>query len=135
MLPPTDDTIAAIASPPGGAARGVVRISGPGTHRLCASFFTPHAPDEWPEPGTRSPARRHPGDWNIGSTEHPDGQLPVDLYLWPTGRSDTGQPSAEIHAVGSPPVLQRLLEKLFAAEGEQVRPARPGEFTLRAFLA
>ncbi|MCH2588803.1 MAG: tRNA modification GTPase [Planctomycetales bacterium] len=135
MLPPTDDTIAAIASPPGGAARGVVRISGPGTHRLCASFFTPHAPDEWPEPGTRSPARRHPGDWNIGSTEHPDRQLPVDLYLWPTGRSYTGQPSAEIHAVGSPPVLQRLLEKLFAAEGEQVRPARPGEFTLRAFLA
>ncbi len=135
MLPSTDDTIAAIASPPGGAARGVVRISGPGTHRLCESFFIPHSPDEWPEPGTRGPARRHPGDWNIGSTGQSARQLPVDLYLWPTGRSYTGQPSAEIHAVGSPPVLQRLLEKLLAAEDEQVRPARPGEFTLRAFLA
>lgn len=135
MLPPTDDTIAAIASPPGGAARGVVRISGPGTHRLCQSFFTPHSPGQWPQPGSQGPARCHSGDWRIDSTNRTPRQLPVELYLWPTGRSYTGQPSAEIHAVGSPPVLQRLLEKLLASDDERVRPARPGEFTLRAFLA
>lgn len=44
MLPATDDTIAAVASPHGGAARGIVRISGPDTVDLCRQFFTPGAP-------------------------------------------------------------------------------------------
>ncbi|HAA49621.1 MAG TPA: hypothetical protein DCE43_07870, partial [Planctomycetaceae bacterium] len=41
MLPATDDTIAAVASPHGGAARGIIRISGPDTVTLCQHFFTP----------------------------------------------------------------------------------------------
>jgi len=39
---------------------------------------------------------------------------------------------AEIHTFGSPPLLQSVL-KAFCAAG--ARPAEPGEFTLRAFLA
>ena len=58
--------------------------------------------------------------------------LPCELYLWPRGRSYTGQPVAEIHTFGSPPLLEAVLKALCAAGG---RPAEPGEFTLRAFLA
>jgi tRNA modification GTPase len=58
--------------------------------------------------------------------------LPCDLFLWPAGRSYTGQPVAELHTLGSPPLLELALEALCAAGA---RLAQPGEFTLRAFLA
>ena len=35
--------------------------------------------------------------------------LPGELYLWPGKRSYTGQPVAEIHTLGSPPLLEALL--------------------------
>ena len=59
-------------------------------------------------------------------------QLAVELYFWPDDRSYTRQPSAEIHSVGSPPLLSVVLKTVCAAGA---RPAEPGEFTLRAFLA
>jgi tRNA modification GTPase len=58
--------------------------------------------------------------------------LPCDVYLWPAGRSYTGQRVAEFHTIGSPPLLGSLLETLCAAGA---RLAEPGEFTLRAFLS
>jgi tRNA modification GTPase len=58
--------------------------------------------------------------------------LPVEIYLWPTKRSYTREPVAEIHTLGSPPLLAALLAVLCAAGA---RAAEPGEFTLRAFLA
>jgi tRNA modification GTPase len=58
--------------------------------------------------------------------------VPTDLYFWSNRRSFTGQPLAELHTLGSPPVLEAILAELFATG---VRPAQPGEFTLRAFLA
>ena len=57
--------------------------------------------------------------------------LPGELYLWPGKRSYTGQPVAEIHTLGSPPLLEALLRTVCAA----ARLAEPGEFTFRAFLA
>jgi tRNA modification GTPase len=57
--------------------------------------------------------------------------LPCELYLWPGGRSYTGQPVAEIHTVGSPPLLEAVVQAICAAGA---RLAEPGEFTLRAFL-
>jgi len=54
------------------------------------------------------------------------------LYLWPTDSSYTRQPSAELHLPGSPPLLEAALEIVCQAGA---RLARPGEFTLRAFLA
>jgi tRNA modification GTPase len=47
-------------------------------------------------------------------------------------QSYTGQPVAEIHTLGSPPLLDLVLHSLCAAGA---RLAGPGEFTLRAFLA
>jgi len=135
--PDTLDTIAAVASPHGGAARGIVRICGPDTPELCRQLFSPDSPQ--PNRSTR-PARpgsafRQTGAWQIGSGPAPPRLLRIQLHLWPNRSSYTGQPSAEIHTVGSPPVLQKLLEELLAHQAPRVRAARPGEFTLRAFLA
>jgi tRNA modification GTPase len=47
-------------------------------------------------------------------------------------RSYTGQPVVEIHTIGSPPLLQAILQAVCTAGA---RLAGPGEFTLRAFLA
>jgi len=122
-----DDTIAALASPPGHAARGVVRVSGPATKVVLESLFSPGAATS--ETFPRSVAWCYAGALRVGCLKAP---LPVDLYLWPNCWSYTGQPLAEVHTVSSPPLLEAVLSELFA---RGVRPAQPGEFTLRAFLA
>jgi len=58
--------------------------------------------------------------------------LPCALYLWPPRRSYTGDTVAEIHTLGSPPLLQAALQAIL---NTGVRLAGPGEFTLRAFMA
>jgi tRNA modification GTPase len=54
------------------------------------------------------------------------------VFLWPTRRSYTREPVAELHTFGSPPLLQAIVDVLCR---EGARLAEPGEFTLRAFLA
>jgi tRNA modification GTPase len=58
----------------------------------------------------------------------------VDCYVWPDGRSYTGQPSVEIHLVGCVPIMQAVLAELCQGNID-CRLAEPGEFTMRAFLA
>jgi tRNA modification GTPase len=58
--------------------------------------------------------------------------LPATLYFFAGPKTYTGQDLAEIHTVGSPPLVERLVADLLNAG---TRPARPGEFTMRAFLA
>ncbi|MBW3595705.1 MAG: tRNA modification GTPase [Planctomycetes bacterium] len=123
---PLDDTIAAIASAPGGAARGIVRLSGPDVVACVARCFQAG--------GGRNLRDVHyptvvPGRMILPS---PLAPLPCDLYLWPGERSYTRQPSAEVHTFGSPPLLEMALETLC---GAGARLAEPGEFTMRAFLA
>jgi len=121
-----DDTIAAIASPPGGAARGIVRLSGPRLRPCLEGCFRP-------APYVHIPSLARPtalpGLFWLPGVAAP---LPGELYLWPGTRSYTGEPVAEIHTLGSPPLLDALLRTVCAAGA---RPAEPGEFTLRAFLA
>jgi tRNA modification GTPase len=119
-----DDTIAALASPPGSAARGIVRLSGARTRAVLGGLFDPAETSRWQQAQI---AARHSG--HVRAAGCP---VPVALYLWPDARSYTGQPTAEIHSAGSPPLLDAILAELFACGA---RPARPGEFTLRAFLA
>ena len=121
-----DDTIAALGSPPGPGLRGVVRIGGPDVKNVLDGPFEPTEPRRW---RSARVAGRHSGLFQI--SEFPV-RLPVSVYLWPHRRSYTGGPLAELHAIGSPPLLEAVLTKLFEAGA---RPARPGEFTLRAFLA
>ncbi|MFV0446230.1 MAG: tRNA modification GTPase [Planctomycetaceae bacterium] len=121
-----DDTIAALASPAGPGARAIVRLSGPETRQVLASCFRPDSLEDW---GATRGARRHTGTISL-----PGWRCPVaaSVLLWPDGRSYTGAPSAEIAVIGSPPVVETVLTALYAGGA---RPARAGEFTLRAFLA
>ncbi len=54
------------------------------------------------------------------------------MVKMPEGRSYTGQDQAEIFCHGGQFVLKKILEEIFKYD---VRPAEPGEFTKRAFLA
>jgi tRNA modification GTPase len=125
-----DDTIAAIATAPGGAARGIVRISGPGAIEVVAQVFSPTDATAWKSFRT---ATRAPGTIGLRLAGRSDEQrVPCDLYLWRTARSYTRQPVAELHTLGSPPLVEALLRHVCAAGA---RLAEPGEFTLRAFVA
>jgi tRNA modification GTPase len=121
-----DDTIGALASAAGPAARGMVRISGPRALECLNGWFEPTDVERWQ---SARGADCHAGGLRLDGLRSPLG---VTVYAWPNGRSYTGQPLVEIHAPGSPPLLEAVLAQSFAAG---VRPARPGDFTLRAFLA
>ncbi len=122
MLYPLDDTIAAIASARGGSPRGIVRVSGPLTSRCLLTLLA----------GAPLPVMTRAAAIVARLQVAPLASLPADIYVWPSGRSYTGQSAAEIHTCGCPPILEYLLEALCAAGA---RPAEPGEFTLRAFLS
>jgi tRNA modification GTPase len=125
-----DDTIVAIATAPGGAARAIVRTSGPEALDAIKQFFEP-LPAMALE-GLRSPTRVPGVVRLLLSDGGPPRSLPCDLFLWPTTRSYTRQPVAELHTFGSPPLLEAIVKAACAAGA---RLAEPGEFTLRAFLA
>ncbi len=121
-----DDTIAAIASAPGGAARGIVRMSGPSTADALAACFRSIGGEDLRSIATASAIE---GTITLNGSL---GTLPATAYLWPDQRSYTRQPAAEIHTIGSPPLLLAVLNTICAAGA---RLAEPGEFTLRAFFA
>lgn len=121
-----DETIVALASPPGPAPRGIVRLSGPATREVLTGFFQPADEASWNE--LRGP-RRHMGHLVWAECRVP---VPVEVQIWPGSRGYTRQPLAELHLTGSPPLLEAVLVELLR---RGARAARPGEFTLRAFLA
>lgn len=122
----TEDTIAASAAAAGAAVRGILRISGPGTAAAVAKIFSAESGDTaWRE--AKVPRR------TVGCV-HATGimaAIPAALCFWPSGRSFTGEMLAELHLPGNEAVLEAILEELFL---HNVRMARRGEFTLRAFL-
>ena len=131
-----DDTIAALASAPGVGGRGIVRVSGGDVRQLLEQHFTSRDAERWTK---ATCAARHVGEWQLAVDVPWDDapfqnglRLPVEVGLWPTKRSYTGQPLAELHLIGSPPLLEAVLTQLCRSG---CRAARPGEFTLRAFLA
>jgi len=120
-----DDTIAAVASPPGGAARSIVRLSGPRAMDCLTAVFQADAEAAFPPPvfpAVVAGRLRLPGL---------DAALPCEAFLWQAPRSYTRQTMVEIHSLGSS-LLGQLAARAFFAAG--ARPAEPGEFTLRAFL-
>ena len=121
MTPHPDDTIVALSSAAGPGRRAIVRVSGPKARAVADAVFTPAGPVR--------PRYLTPGAVRLSGVHSP---LPADLYFFPGPRSYTGQDLAELHTVSSPPLVERLVADLLAAGA---RPARPGEFTLRAFLA
>lgn len=117
-----EDTIAAIATPPGSGGIGVIRLSGAASERIGLQVFK----------------RRSPGLWEthrlyVGTVGGSDGRF-LDEALGVLMRgphSYTGEDVFEIHCHGSPIVLRTVLAAVlhFGA-----RPAATGEFTRRAFL-
>ncbi|HSN00873.1 MAG TPA: tRNA uridine-5-carboxymethylaminomethyl(34) synthesis GTPase MnmE [Rudaea sp.] len=112
------DTIAAIATPPGAGGVGIVRISGPKARNIAVALIK------------RSP---QPRKVYLGAFRDADDAI-LDrglVILFAAPKSFTGEDVLELHAHGSPVVLNLLLRRVCALGA---RPARAGEFSERAFL-
>jgi tRNA modification GTPase len=112
------DTIAAIATAPGRGGIGVVRVSGQGAAAVARGMLG------------RLPAARHA---TFSKFVAADGAL-IDhgIALWfEAPASYTGEHVLELHGHGGTAVLQAVLARCLELGA---RPARPGEFTERAFL-
>jgi len=120
-----NDTIAAIASPPGPALRGIVRMSGPRALSIALEDFLSDGGEARPQ----RRARIYVGSKRVLGLRP---LLPVMLALWPAPKTYTGQDVAEIHLVGATPLLNLMLAHCLSRGARQ---AEPGEFTLRAFLS
>lgn len=117
------DTIAAIATAPGSAGVGIVRVSGPQALAIADGLFR----------GKRRPSRTPGGRFLFGELHAGGELLDEGLCLVFRGpRSYTGEDVAEFQTHGSPAVLGRVLSRTLDLGA---RLARPGEFTLRAYLA
>jgi len=112
------DTIAAIATPPGRGGVGIVRVSG-----SQASVIAERIIGSVPKPRQAKYAHFHSSD----GTSIDDG---IALYF-PTPNSFTGEDVLEFQGHGGPVVMDMLLSAILDAGA---RPARPGEFSERAFL-
>ena len=114
------DTIAAIATAPGGAI-GIIRLSGPRAREIAAKHFKP-----WPQ---ELSARRFViGWWHDAEGNRLDHGMAVGME---GPRSYTGEDVVELHLHGGATNLARCLRVCLTAGA---RPAEPGEFTRRAFL-
>ncbi len=116
-----NDTIIALATPPGVGAIGVIRLSGPRAIQSVDAVFPSKNLNAQPS------HTLHVG-WLKQHDERID-EVVVALYKAP--KSYTGEDVVEISGHGSPYVLQRIMDVLLQNE---VRLAKPGEFTQRAFL-
>jgi tRNA modification GTPase len=118
------DTIVAIATPPGRGGLGIVRISGSDARDVAHRILAREAPLE----------PRHATFTKVCGTRPRGEERAVDevIATWfPAPHSYTGEHVVEISAHGSPVILQAMVQGAIDAGA---RLARPGEFTLRAFL-
>ena len=123
-----DDTIVAIATPPGRAGIGVVRLSGPDAPTIALrltgrteSLAPRHATFATISAGLTGPAADGPPAFSDRAV----------VTLFPAPHSYTGEHVVELSAHGSPVILRGIVQAAMAAGA---RLAEPGEFTLRAFL-
>lgn len=112
------ETICAIATPPGTGGLGIVRVSGPATPDIARALL-----GTLPQPRYATLA-----EFIDGVGEIIDSGLA--LYF-PAPRSFTGEDVLELQGHGGAFLLQRLMQRVLELGA---RPARPGEFTERAFL-
>jgi len=125
-----DDTIVAVATPPGRGGIGVVRLAGPKARQIAAPMLRLRHELEPGRAvfgeliethGAGAPAPHEPS--------HRIDEVVVTYFAKP--HSYTTDDIIEISAHGSPVVLHHIVELCVAAGA---RLAEPGEFTMRAFL-
>lgn len=115
----SDDTIAALATPAGPSAVGLIRISGPSALAIAAHL-------------SRHPTPLAPRTATLVWIDRPASVRDRALVTaFPAPHSYTGQDVVEVSTHGSPVLLRGLLEFILSCGA---RLAEPGEFTLRAFL-
>jgi len=121
---PIDDTIAAIATPPGTGGIGIIRISGPDAEAVFRRIFRPHRPHEIYQSHMLY----------YGSVVDCEGRVLDEVLgvFMKAPKTYTREDVVELHSHGNYLVLQSILREIFACG---VRSAEPGEFTKRAFLA
>ncbi|MDE3183608.1 MAG: tRNA uridine-5-carboxymethylaminomethyl(34) synthesis GTPase MnmE [Bacteroidota bacterium] len=116
-----DDTIAAIATPPGIGAIGVLRLSGDQSFEIVQKLFPSKKLKDQPA------NTLHVGFLKEGETVL--DEVVISLFKKPS--SYTGEDVIEISCHGSPFVQQQVLGALIR---NGARLAKAGEFTQRAFL-
>lgn len=114
------DTICALATPPGGAI-AIIRVSGPDAITVTEKIFS------------KSLEKAKGYTLHFGQVTDAEGkeldEVLVSLFRAP--HSYTGEDSTEISCHGSSYIVQRLLESLIK---NGARQAEPGEYTMRAFV-
>ncbi len=114
----TTTTIAAIATPPGRGGIGIVRISGDRTPEIARALLG------------RLPPPRYAAFTSFRDAHGAAFDQGLALYF-PAPHSFTGEHVLELHGHGGPVVMDMVLQRALALGA---RPARPGEFSERAFL-
>lgn len=116
-----DDTIVALATPPGIGAIGVIRLSGKATFKIVNELFL-----------SKDLLQEASHTLHVGYLKHNGETLDeVVLSLFRSPKSYTGEDIIEISCHGSPFIQQQIIRACIA---EGARLAKPGEFTQRAFL-
>jgi tRNA modification GTPase len=117
-----DDTIVAVATPPGRGAIGVVRLSGPRAHQILGQLMAG---------GAGAVRSAHVSRVRVQDASGHETYDDAVALRFEAPHSYTGEDVAEISAHGNPLILEGIVR---AAMRAGARLAAPGEFTLRAFL-
>jgi len=115
-----NDTIVALATPPGRGGIGVIRLSGPGSLHILQELINDH--DFHPEPNVLT----------LRSLIDPATNETLDRALvcyFKAPHSFTGEDVVELHCHGSPILLRTIIDVTLTLNA---RMATPGEFSLRA---
>jgi tRNA modification GTPase len=106
--------------------RAIVRISGTATAELLSQLFVDDGDRMLLDAKVPQAAQVN------AQLSWPGRSISLMAYYWPTSRSFTGEPSAELHLLGSLPLVESLVSRLCQLGA---RHAERGEFSLRSFLA
>lgn len=121
-MPAAQEPICALITPAGFAAIAVIRVSGKGSIDLSSRFFRPA------EKLRTAPTHRAVHGYFMAASGEEIDEVLITVFRAP--KSYTGEDSVEISCHGNPDLANRILQQLLTV----FRLARPGEFTLRAYL-
>lgn len=112
------DTIVAVATPPGRGGIGIIRVSGDATEAVARKLLG------------KVPRPRYAQYTDFVGADGVVLDQGIALF-YPTPHSFTGENVLELQGHGGPVILDLILQEILALN---VRMARPGEFSERAFL-